>query len=101
LTGKYQDVVPAGTRLANNEWLQKEITHERIEKVTNLTEIAEELDVSMSQLAIAWCMKNPTVSTVITGATRISQLKENLESVNIKEKLTEDIMGRINKVLEG
>lgn len=101
LTGKYKDVIPAGTRLANNEWLQKERTTERLEKVENLREIADELNATMSQLAIAWCMKNPRVSTVITGATRVSQIKENLDAVKVKEKLSEDIMERINKVLEG
>ena len=67
--------------------------------VENLSAIAEELDVSMSQLAIAWCMKNPRVSTVITGATRIAQIKENLDAVKVKERLTDEVMGEINKVL--
>ncbi len=99
LTGKYKDVIPADTRLANNEWLKKERTPERLETVSKLSLIAEELDVSMSQLSIAWCMKNLKVSTVITGASRISQLKENLESVNIKDRLNEDVMTRIDNIL--
>lgn len=98
LTGKYQEVIPAGTRLATNEWLQKERTPERLESVYSLKKIAEELGVSLSQLAIAWCMKNPRVSTVITGSTRIAQLKENLEAVRVKDLLTDEVMGRIDQL---
>ncbi|HMO16880.1 MAG TPA: aldo/keto reductase [Oligoflexia bacterium] len=99
LTGKYNDLIPAESRLAENDWLQKEITEDRLKRVRALKEVAEDLDCTMAQLAIAWCMKNSRVSSVITGATRLAQLKENLESSSVKEKLNSEIMKRIEGVL--
>ncbi len=95
LSGKYNEVIPAGTRLANNDWLQKEITKERIETVKKLKVVADDLGATLSQLAIAWCLKNPRVSTTITGATRMSQLKENLSAAKIRDKMSEEVMTRI------
>ncbi|MEX2597807.1 MAG: aldo/keto reductase [Salibacteraceae bacterium] len=103
LTGKYNDGIPDGSRLTRNElnWLkEKMLTETNIEKVKQLTEVADDLGASMANLSIAWCLKNPHVSTVITGATKIDQLKENLRSIDIVPKLTADIMDHIEKVLD-
>lgn len=99
LTGKYNDNIPAGSRLSTNDWLQRERTEDRIEKVRKLGVVAEELGCTVSQLAIAWCMANPMVSTVITGATRQAQLKENLGAQKVRDNLTEDVMTQISKIV--
>jgi voltage-dependent potassium channel beta subunit len=99
LTGKYNDLIPAGSRLATNEWLQKERTDERLRIVSHLKDLAEDLNCTLAQLSIAWCMKNPRVSSVITGSTRMQQLKENLSSTEVKDKLTPDVMNRIKSIL--
>lgn len=99
LTGKYNDIVPAGSRLAQNDWLQKERTVERIEKVRKLSAIADQLDCSMSQLAIAWCLLNQKVSTVITGATRLTQLKENLLASKVRDQMTDEVKSKISRIL--
>lgn len=99
LTGKYNDSIPAGSRLATNEWLLKERTEDRVEKVKALKEVADDLDCTLPQLAIAWCLSNPQVSTVITGASRVSQLKDNISSLNVLEKLDRDVLSRIRKIL--
>src|SRR5215210_8154795 len=85
LTGKYNEGIPADSRaaLSGYEWLQKGITPERIEKVKQLKSIADELDTSMAQFALAWCLKNPHVSTVITGASRAQQVTENLRALDV------------------
>ena len=72
----------------------------RIQKVRELTPIADELGVSMAQLAIAWCLKNPNVSTVITGASRVSQVEENMKAMAIVEQLDDDVMAQIEAVLD-
>ncbi len=99
LTGKYNDGIPQDSRLASEEWLVPEDLARQVEIVKQLTVIADELECKMAQLALAWCLKNPNVSTVITGATRMSQLHENLDAVNVKEKLTDDVMTRIEQML--
>lgn len=106
LTGKYMDGAPKDAR-ANVEgmgWLSDALTGERAKKrvptLKALAEIAKELDLSMPRLAIAWCAKNPNVSTVILGASKVSQLEENLMAVDDLEKLTPEVMERIDGVLE-
>ena len=102
LTGKYNDGIPADSRAAlkGYEWLQENvITPQRIEIVKNLAPIAKELGCTLAQLALAWCLKNPNVSTVITGASRVSQVHDNLKALQFVEKLTPDVMERIEKVL--
>lgn len=106
LTGKYNAGLPEGTRatLPGYEWLREEFekpaTAAKIEKVKQLTVIAGELGCSMSQLALAWCLKNPHVSTVITGASRVSQVVENMKAVDILPKLTDGVMQRIEDILQ-
>jgi voltage-dependent potassium channel beta subunit len=106
LTGKYNDGIPEGTRVTMEgyEWLRERFESEeirnQIEKVKKLSSIAEDLDCSMAQLALAWCLKNPNVSTVITGASRGEQVTENMKALDVAEKLSEDRMNQIEAILE-
>jgi len=100
LTGKYNDGIPEGSRLSLSgmEWLQSAVTPERIEKVRQLSAMAQEMGCSTTQLALAWCAKNPRVTTVITGASRKSQLEENLGALTVLEKLDAETMARIDAI---
>ncbi len=106
LTGKYRDGIPEGSRMAVPEydWLREEFESEKgeaqIRKATELEGMAKELGISQAQLAVAWCLKNPHVSTVILGASRPKQLSENLVALEKLPLLTEDVMKRIEKVLD-
>jgi len=103
LTGKYNDGIPANSRgkLKDYEWLIPDLTdRDRIKKVRKLAPITAELGISMAQLALAWCLKNPNVSTVITGASHVEQLRENLEALTAVEKLSTEIMAPIEGILE-
>lgn len=98
LTGKYVDGVPEGSRatLPGYEWLRDLLTDPgRNAKVRALGDIADELGCSLSQLAIAWCAKNPHVSTVITGASSVAQVDENMGAIGVLERLDDDLMARI------
>jgi voltage-dependent potassium channel beta subunit len=106
LTGKYNDGVPADTRvsLPGYEWLRQQriesdAAKENIAKVKQLVPLTQELGCSMAQLALAWCLKNPNVSTVITGASRASQVVENMLALDVVAKLTPDVMERIETIL--
>ena len=106
LTGKYNEGIPDDARinLPGYEWMKKifesEEGRERVAKVRKLSVIAEELGTNMATLALAWCLKNPNVSTVILGASRLSQLEENLTAVDIVDQLTDDVMEHIEEVLD-
>jgi voltage-dependent potassium channel beta subunit len=102
LTGKYLDGIPEGSRatLKGYEWLKKHMIDSergqaRMDKVRNLKPIADELGVSLSKMAIAWCLLNPNVSTVILGASKVDQLKENLEALEVVPLLTEDVQRKL------
>ncbi len=98
LTGKYAKGVPADSRgaLGGYEWLAERLTDDAsIAKVERLRPIADELGCSMAQLAIAWCAANPHVSTVITGASKPSQVVENFDAIDVLDALTPEILGRI------
>ena len=98
LTGKYLDGVPEGSRasLPGYEWLRHQLTDaDRNRKVAALRDIAEELECTLAQLAIAWCLKNPHVSSVITGASRVEQVHENLVALEVVPRLTDDVLWRI------
>jgi aryl-alcohol dehydrogenase-like predicted oxidoreductase len=71
-----------------------------IDKVRQMMPIAQELGCSMAQLALAWCLKNPNVSTVITGASRAKQVSENMAALEVVPKLTDDVMTQIEAILE-
>lgn len=103
LSGKYNNGIPEGSRAAlpGYDWLHKYvITAERIEKVKQLVTVANDLGCSMAQLALAWCLKNPNVSTVITGASRPEQVKENMGALDVVGKLTGEVMDRIEGILQ-
>ena len=103
LSGKYNNGIPADSRAAQPgyEWLQKSVTNtERIEKAKQLAPLASDLGATMSQMAIAWCLKNPYLSSVILGASRAEQLQENLGAQDIIAKLTPDVMERIENILQ-
>ncbi len=102
LTGKYNNGIPADSRgaLPGYEWLQKALTDEtRIEKVRKLQEVADGLGCSLAQLAIAWCAKNPNVSTVITGASKTAQVHENMKALEVLPKLTSEVMTQIDELV--
>jgi len=102
LTGKYNDGVPEGSRasLQGYEWLRKAaITPERIEKVRQLKPIADELGCTLAQLGLAWCLTNPNVSTVITGASRPEQVHENMKALDVLPKLIDEVLDRIEIIL--
>ena len=105
LTGKYNEGIPEGSRmnLPGYEWLLKSLKSDegeaRIAKVRELEAVAKELGISMAQLALAWCLKNPNVSTVITGATTTNQVKENMQALEAVELLNDEVMERIEGVL--
>ena len=105
LTGKYLDGIPEGSRatLKGYEWLKNHMIDSergqaRMEKVRGLVPIAEELGVSLSKMAIAWCLLNPNVSTVILGASRTEQLKENLEALEVVPLLNEEIQRKLSNI---
>ncbi|MCB9175133.1 MAG: aldo/keto reductase [Flavobacteriales bacterium] len=103
LTGKYnQNKDPKGTRLnmEGMDWLKKSVLEkENIKKAEKLSVLAKELGMSLPVLAIAWCLKNQQVSTVILGASKTAQLKENFKAIDAKNKLTPDVIEQIEKIL--
>jgi len=102
LTGKYNNGIPSGTRasLQGYGWIHEYIlTPQNIEKVKQLQPIATELECTMAQLALAWCLKNPYVSTVITGASRPEQVVENMKALDVVPRLSADVIERIEKIL--
>jgi len=103
LTNKYLDKFPEGTRLSIEglEWLKdRSLTPERLEKVRKISKIAAELNTSTPKLAIAWCLKNPNVSSVILGASKVKQLEETLSSLDVVPLLTDEVMAEIESVLD-
>ena len=99
LSGKYGKGIPKASRAAleGYDWLHEHVTDkEKLAKVKALQSIADELGCTLSQLALAWCLKNPYVSTVITGASRVEQVHENMKASEVAPKLTPEIMGRID-----
>ena len=102
LSGKYNLDFPTDTRLGMEgmDWLkEKNLTSERISVVKQLSELAADLDLTLPVMSLAWCLKNPNVSTVILGASKEYQLTENLKSLEAKEKLSTEIMERIEVIL--
>jgi voltage-dependent potassium channel beta subunit len=99
LSGKYNDGVPPGSRatIKGYEWLAERILDPaKIAKVRKLTPIAKELGCTIAQLALAWCVRNPNVSTVITGATRAEQVVENMKALDVVPKLSPEVLARID-----
>jgi len=99
LSGKYNQGIPSDSRLAKEAWLVPDNLMQLVEKTKKLSVLAHDLDCTLSQLAIAWCLHNPNVSSVITGATKMDQLLENLGAIAVKSKLTPDVMKKIDTMM--
>jgi voltage-dependent potassium channel beta subunit len=103
LTGKYNNGIPEeATRLNTEglEWLKdKTLSEERINKVKQLEPIAKKLNTTLTQLSLAWCLKNPDVSTVILGASKVAHLEENLKAISVYENMTDEVLNEIEAVL--
>lgn len=101
LSGKYNDGVPAGSRasLEDMAWIRDNITPERMGITRQLTVLAQQLDMTTAQLALAWILRRKEVSSVITGATRIEQLDENIGASDYVDRLTDDVLEQIEKIV--
>jgi voltage-dependent potassium channel beta subunit len=105
LTGKYNDGIPADSRfnLPGYEWLKKELESDagkaKLEKVRQLAKLASEIGISITHLSLLWCLRTPRVSTVILGASKIDQLKDNLAALEHKDKLTPDVIEKIEEIM--
>jgi voltage-dependent potassium channel beta subunit len=106
LTGKYNNGDPGGTRtsLKDYEWLREQFetaeARNRLAKVKKLATVADDLGTTLPCLALAWCLKNPNVSTVITGASKPKQIEENMKAGEVVDKLTYDVQRRIEQILD-
>ncbi|MBK7432824.1 MAG: aldo/keto reductase [Chitinophagaceae bacterium] len=103
LTGKYNDGIPKGSRFALEgfDWLKDRwVMDDKVKRVKKLSELAAKMGVSTASLSIAWCIKNPNVSTAILGATKKTQLIENLRSLDVLPMLTQDIMDKIDGIMK-
>lgn len=104
LTGKYRSGVPAGSRaqLEGYDWLRTRLVDaEKNERVGKLEQVAYELGCSVGQLAIAWVLTNPRVSTVITGASRVEQIAENMKASDVAARITPEVAQRIEEIVAG
>ena len=106
LTGKYNDGIPEDSRmnLPGYEWLKKEWESDegkaKLEKIKALAKLAGEVGLPIHHLALLWCLNNPHVSTVILGASKTSQLKDNLDALKSKDKLTPDVIAAIEAIVQ-
>ena len=101
LTGKYNDGIPEGSRasMESMAWIRDRITPERVSIVRELTNLAAEMDITTAQLALAWLLRRKEVSSVITGATNLKQLQDNLDAAEAIEKLNDDVLDKIETIL--
>jgi voltage-dependent potassium channel beta subunit len=102
LSGKYQAGVPKESRLGMKDyaWLKEMVSNpENLKKVEALSPIAKELGCTLAQLSLAWCLKNPNVSSVITGASRAQQVNENLKALDVVDKLSPEVLAMIEKAV--
>ncbi len=101
LTGKYKGGIPKDSRgeLEGYDWLHDHLTDiEKLERVAALEPIAQEMGASLAQFSLAWCLQNPYVSTVITGASRVEQVHENMKAAEFVDKFTPEIMAQIDEI---
>jgi voltage-dependent potassium channel beta subunit len=105
LTGKYNERIPPGSRLSleNYGWLREGLAseegHRRIEKIKQLAHLADEAGATMAQFALAWCLHNPRVSSVIMGASRPAQVAENLEAISVAARFTPELIEQVDAIL--
>ncbi|MCK4607651.1 MAG: aldo/keto reductase family protein [candidate division Zixibacteria bacterium] len=97
LTGKYSDGAPAGSRGERTDWLKDDLTGENIDKAPLLEKLAGSIDLSLSQLALAWVLRRPEISCAITGATSVKQVEENVIASGVK--LAQDVLDEIEAIL--
>jgi aryl-alcohol dehydrogenase-like predicted oxidoreductase len=107
LTGKYNDGIPEGSRLdlEKYSWLRKKLLEsekgkEKLRKVEKLAKVSDGIGVPMPQLALIWCLKNPNVSTVITGASNVEQVEQNMKAIDLVDKVDDEAMDKIEKILD-
>ena len=106
LTGKYNDGDPGGTRISlkDYEWLrdlfENDEARKRLAKVKKLAKVAADLGTTLPRLGLAWCLKNPNVSSVITGASKPAQVTENMKAILLVDKLTDEVMRKIERILD-
>ena len=103
LTGKYNEGIPDGSRgaVAKYDWLEQNLTDpQRIAKVRALEPLAQEIGASLAQFALAWCLQNPYVSSVITGATRLEQVAENMQALEFVDSFTPDLLEQIDSIFD-
>jgi voltage-dependent potassium channel beta subunit len=101
LTGKYNNGIPANSRgaLKGYEWLQDRLTDKKsLKMVKELGKVAEGLGITLSRFSLAWCLKNPNVSTVITGASRVEQVRENMKAIEDVPLLTPEVMNLVDEI---
>jgi voltage-dependent potassium channel beta subunit len=101
LTGKYKGGIPRDSRAAleGYDWLHDDVTDKvRLAKVAALEPLAREMGASLAQFALAWCLQNPYVSTVITGASRVEQVHENMKTLEFADKFTPELMARVDEI---
>lgn len=100
LTGKYDDGIPDDSRFGREEWAKKRFfTDENVEKVRQLKAVADDLDITRAQLALAWCLRHPLVSSVITGATKPEQVADNVKAAEVE--LSDEHVEQIEAILTG
>jgi voltage-dependent potassium channel beta subunit len=101
LSGKYNDGIPVGSRATMEDmpWIRDQITPDRVATVRQLTSLAQELGITTAQLAIAWVLRRKEVSSVITGATRMEQMDENLIAADAVKYLSNDVLERIESIV--
>jgi voltage-dependent potassium channel beta subunit len=101
LTGKYNEEIPAGSRAAMEDmgWIRDHITPQTIGKVRQLTSLAQEMDMTTAQLSLAWILRRKDVSSVITGATHLEQLDENLSAADMVEYMTDEVLEKIEQII--
>jgi len=103
LTGKYNDGIPSNSRgaLEGYDWLRNELTDkERLAKVAMLAPIAEQMGATLAQFSLAWCLQNPFVSTVMTGASRVEQLHENMKALQFVDSFTPGVLTEIDRIFD-
>ncbi|MDR9417185.1 MAG: aldo/keto reductase [Gracilimonas sp.] len=107
LTGKYNDGIPEGSRLDLDKysWLRKRLLEsekgkEKLRKVEKLAGVSDDIGIPMPQLALIWCLKNPNVSTVITGASNVKQVEQNMEAIEKVDQVDEEVKNKIEEILD-
>jgi voltage-dependent potassium channel beta subunit len=96
LTGKYNDGVPEGSRAATSDWLKDDLTPQNIERVKAMGKIADEAGLSVAQLALAWCIRQPGITSAITGASKTAQLKETVKAAEAATTLDDELITKLN-----